>query len=225
MGIAGAGNSGTLLATLFAPRLAERFGWAATFGLAMLPVVAGVRRSSRCSRKDSPAPRAPTTLARLRRGAARAATRCGSSFLYSLTFGGFVGFASFLTTFFHEQYQRVARDAPATSRRWSSWPAASCVRSAAGCRIASAATGCSSCCSAASRVCLVRRRDVPPLPVAVARAVRRRWALLGHGQRRGVPARAAALSRIASASSPASSAPPAGSADSSCRQCSARSSD
>src|SRR5215471_13622207 len=27
MGIAGAGNSGTLLATLFAPRLAERFGW------------------------------------------------------------------------------------------------------------------------------------------------------------------------------------------------------
>ena len=30
------------------------------------------------------------------------------SFLYSLTFGGFVGFTSFLTTFFHEQYQRVA---------------------------------------------------------------------------------------------------------------------
>ena len=27
------------------------------------------------------------------------------SFLYSLTFGGFVGFASFLTVFFHEQYQ------------------------------------------------------------------------------------------------------------------------
>ena len=26
------------------------------------------------------------------------------AFLYSLTFGGFVGFASFLTTFFHEQY-------------------------------------------------------------------------------------------------------------------------
>src|SRR5688572_20312366 len=40
MGIAGAGNSGTLVATLFAPRLAERFGWEMTFGLAMLPVVA-----------------------------------------------------------------------------------------------------------------------------------------------------------------------------------------
>jgi NNP family nitrate/nitrite transporter-like MFS transporter len=42
MGIAGAGNSGTLMATLFAPRLAEAFGWAATFGIAMLPVAAGV---------------------------------------------------------------------------------------------------------------------------------------------------------------------------------------
>ena len=40
MGIAGAGNSGTLMATLFAPRLAERFGWASTFGFAMLPVAA-----------------------------------------------------------------------------------------------------------------------------------------------------------------------------------------
>src|SRR2546428_11550698 len=39
MGIAGAGNSGTLIATLFAPRLAQKFGWANTFALAMLPVV------------------------------------------------------------------------------------------------------------------------------------------------------------------------------------------
>jgi NNP family nitrate/nitrite transporter-like MFS transporter len=37
MGIVGAGNSGSLMATLFAPRLAERIGWASTFGLAMLP--------------------------------------------------------------------------------------------------------------------------------------------------------------------------------------------
>src|SRR5439155_22478754 len=39
MGIAGAGNSGSLLATLGAPRLAERFGWANTFGLMIIPVV------------------------------------------------------------------------------------------------------------------------------------------------------------------------------------------
>src|SRR2546425_775682 len=38
MGIAGAGNSGTLLATLFAPRLAQAFGWHRVFGIAMVPV-------------------------------------------------------------------------------------------------------------------------------------------------------------------------------------------
>ncbi len=38
MGIAGAGNSGTLLAMLFAPRLAEAFGWHAVFGLAIIPL-------------------------------------------------------------------------------------------------------------------------------------------------------------------------------------------
>jgi len=38
MGIAGAGNSGTLIAILFAPRLAQRFGWANTPALATLPV-------------------------------------------------------------------------------------------------------------------------------------------------------------------------------------------
>src|SRR5262245_45227252 len=38
MGIAGAGNSGTLIATLFAPRLAQKFGYANTFAMAMLPI-------------------------------------------------------------------------------------------------------------------------------------------------------------------------------------------
>src|SRR5438477_4206566 len=38
MGIAGAGNSGTALATLFAPLLARLLGWHTVFGLALLPV-------------------------------------------------------------------------------------------------------------------------------------------------------------------------------------------
>ena len=54
MGIVGAGNSGSLMATLFAPRLAERIGWANTFGLAMLPVV-GVAILFALLAKDSPA--------------------------------------------------------------------------------------------------------------------------------------------------------------------------
>src|SRR5205823_10614825 len=40
LGIAGAGNSGTALATFFGPRLAEAVGWHAVFGLALLPLAA-----------------------------------------------------------------------------------------------------------------------------------------------------------------------------------------
>ena len=102
MGIAGAGNSGTLMATLFAPRLAERFGWAATFGVAMLPV-AVVFLLFAWMAKDSPRHTAPTSI-RAYGAVLREHDTLWLSFLYSLTFGGFVGFASFLTTFFHEQY-------------------------------------------------------------------------------------------------------------------------
>ena len=108
MGIAGAGNSGTLLATLFAPRLAEQFGWAATFGIAMLPVGSVLVLFALLAR-DSPRRPAPTSM-REYAAVLREPDTVWLSFLYSLTFGGFVGFASFLTTFFHEQYQlsRVA---------------------------------------------------------------------------------------------------------------------
>ncbi len=40
MGIAGAGNSGTALATFFGPRLALAWGWHAVFGLALIPLLA-----------------------------------------------------------------------------------------------------------------------------------------------------------------------------------------
>jgi NNP family nitrate/nitrite transporter-like MFS transporter len=103
MGIAGAGNSGTLLATLFAPRLAERFGWASMFGFAMLPLVA-VFVVFVLFARDSPAPRKVAT-ARDYGAVLRESDTLWLAFLYSLTFGGFVGFSSFLTTFFHEQYQ------------------------------------------------------------------------------------------------------------------------
>ena len=39
MGIAGAGNSGSLLATLFAPRIAQVIGWRNVFGVILIPVV------------------------------------------------------------------------------------------------------------------------------------------------------------------------------------------
>ena len=38
MGVAAVGNSGVLLATFFAPRLAQSFGWQNTFGVMIIPV-------------------------------------------------------------------------------------------------------------------------------------------------------------------------------------------
>ena len=109
LGIAGAGNSGTLLATLFAPRLAERFGWQATFGIAILPMVAVLILFALIAR-DSPRKVAPATL-RDYRTVLRESDTLSLSWLYSLTFGGFVGFASFLTTFFHDSYHVSRVDA------------------------------------------------------------------------------------------------------------------
>ena len=109
LGIAGAGNSGTLLATLFAPRLAEQFGWQATFGIAILPLAVVFVVFALIAR-DSPRHTTPATLRDYRAVLGESDT-VSLSWLYSLTFGGFVGFASFLTTFFHDAYQVSRVDA------------------------------------------------------------------------------------------------------------------
>jgi MFS transporter, NNP family, nitrate/nitrite transporter len=108
MGIAGAGNSGTVFATLCVPRLAERFGWPAAFGIVLVPLVI-VLVAFAAMAKDSPSHR-PSASWRNYLSVIGESDTLWFAFLYSLTFGGFVGFASFLTTFFHEQYHltRVA---------------------------------------------------------------------------------------------------------------------
>src|SRR3954447_16829331 len=62
MGIAGAGNSGTALAMLFAPGLAEAFGWRAVFGLSLIPILATLAVFFVFA-KDSPNQPAPKGLA------------------------------------------------------------------------------------------------------------------------------------------------------------------
>jgi MFS transporter, NNP family, nitrate/nitrite transporter len=102
MGIAGAGNSGTLIATLFAPRLAQKFGYANAFALAMLPVLLVIVLFALLA-KDS-----PHRQKRLRWSDVASALRESDTawfcFFYCFTFGGFVGLASFLAVFFHDQY-------------------------------------------------------------------------------------------------------------------------
>jgi NNP family nitrate/nitrite transporter-like MFS transporter len=102
MGIAGAGNSGSLLATLAAPRLAERFGWSTTFGLMIAPILV-VLIAFAILAKDSPRQRTKQTWSDYA-GVLKEPDTLWFCVLYALTFGGFVGFTSFLTTFFNEQY-------------------------------------------------------------------------------------------------------------------------
>jgi len=102
LGIAGAGNSGTLMASLFAPRLAQVFGWREVFPIAALPVIA-VWIAFFFLAKDAPVQRTVKSWKDY-----ASVIRIGDSawfcFLYSLTFGGFSGFASYLSIFFRDQY-------------------------------------------------------------------------------------------------------------------------
>lgn len=102
MGIAGAGNSGTVLAALLAPRLAEVVGWHNVFGLAILPVLLNLGIYLVFA-KDSPEQPEPKPL-REYLTILREADTWWFCLFYSVTFGGFVGLSSFLGIFFHDQY-------------------------------------------------------------------------------------------------------------------------
>ncbi len=102
MGIAGAGNSGTALAAFFGPRLAEWAGWHAVFGLALVPVLLTLVLFVLFAR-DSPSQPAPKPLADYLRVLADRDVGWFCAF-YAVSFGGFVGLASFLNIFFHSQY-------------------------------------------------------------------------------------------------------------------------
>ena len=95
LGIAGAGNSGTALAALFAPALAKALGWNAVIGLAALPLfVAFVVYL--VFAKDAPNRPAPKKLAEYA-SVLKTADAWWLMFLYAVTFGGFSGLASSLT--------------------------------------------------------------------------------------------------------------------------------
>ena len=102
MGIAGAGNSGTAIATFFGPRLAAVVGWHVVFGLAVLPILATLVFFLLFA-KDSPNQPAPKPLRDYGKVLAQKDTWWFCLF-YSVTFGGFVGLASFLNSFFRLEY-------------------------------------------------------------------------------------------------------------------------
>lgn len=101
MGIAGAGNSGTALAVLFAPPLAAKFGWQNVYGIAavcmLLPfIVMAVFAKEPPDREHQTFKEHISCLF----------DKDGwvFNFVYIITFGGFIGLSSFLPTYFYDQF-------------------------------------------------------------------------------------------------------------------------
>jgi len=104
LGIAGAGNSGTIITALAAPRIAEHVGWHGTFALAMIPVaLAWVAFAILAKEPPRPANSVPPLMSASIRLLGEADARKLSAF-YAVTFGGFVGLASYLPIFFVDRF-------------------------------------------------------------------------------------------------------------------------
>jgi NNP family nitrate/nitrite transporter-like MFS transporter len=103
LGIAGAGNSGTALASLFAPSLAEALGWNTVIGLAALPLLLAFVVYLALA-KDAPGRPAPKRLGQYLE-VLKVPEAWGLMFLYAVTFGGFSGLSSSLTIYFNGEYR------------------------------------------------------------------------------------------------------------------------
>lgn len=102
LGIAGAGNSGTALAALFAPALAKVYGWQTVIGLAAIPLAVAFVVYMLLA-KDAPEQPAPKKLAEYL-DVLTVPDAWWLMLLYGVTFGGFVGLASSLTMYFNSEY-------------------------------------------------------------------------------------------------------------------------
>jgi len=102
MGLAGMGNSGTVLAALFAPILAKLFGWNAVLGLAVIPLVV-VLAIYLAIAKDSPDQPAPKPLSAYA-DVLKVDDAWWFMLFYGVTFGGFVGLSNSLSIWFVDSF-------------------------------------------------------------------------------------------------------------------------
>jgi NNP family nitrate/nitrite transporter-like MFS transporter len=102
MGIAGAGNSGAVLAMIFAPPLAREFGWQAVYGLAILPMLLTMALVQIFAKEPADREEKKDLRAYLKIFVDRDAWVF--NLVYIVTFGGYIGLTSFLPTLFKDQY-------------------------------------------------------------------------------------------------------------------------
>jgi NNP family nitrate/nitrite transporter-like MFS transporter len=106
MGIAAAGNSGTVVANLVAPRVAAVVGWHNVLALTMIPL-AIVLVVFAVLAKDSPNRAAAQSVGSYLT-ALRQRELWWFSLFYSVTFGGYVGLSSFMPLLLRDQYHVAA---------------------------------------------------------------------------------------------------------------------
>jgi NNP family nitrate/nitrite transporter-like MFS transporter len=102
MGIAGAGNSGTVFSALFGPLLAAHYGWNAVLGLVLIPLGLAFITYTVLA-KDSPDTPPPKKFSQYL-AVLRDADTWWFMFFYSVSFGGFVGISSSLVIYFNGQF-------------------------------------------------------------------------------------------------------------------------
>jgi NNP family nitrate/nitrite transporter-like MFS transporter len=102
MGLVGAGNVGTAVSVLIAPPLAQAFGWVAVYGFAAIaisiPMVVMVLFAKEPDDLDA--------HATFKEHIACLFEKDGWAFslIYAITFGGFIGLATFLPTYYYDQF-------------------------------------------------------------------------------------------------------------------------
>jgi MFS transporter, NNP family, nitrate/nitrite transporter len=102
MGLVGAGNVGTAVSVLIAPPLAQAFGWVAVYGFAavaiLIPMAVMVVFAKEPDDLDA--------HASFKEHIACLFEKDGWAFslIYAITFGGFIGLATFLPTYYYDQF-------------------------------------------------------------------------------------------------------------------------
>ncbi|MBI2848599.1 MAG: NarK/NasA family nitrate transporter [Chloroflexi bacterium] len=102
MGIAGAGNSGAVLAALFAPPAAAAIGWEAVYTWAIIPI-ALVMVIMQVLAKEPPDREEKHSLREYLKVMVDRDVWI-FNLIYMVTFGGYIGLTSFIPTLFHDQY-------------------------------------------------------------------------------------------------------------------------
>ena len=102
LGLAGAGNVGVVLDSLIAPRLAAVFGWQAVFGFALIPAVLTFAVYAIFS-KDAPGVVVKKKFSDYVR-LLKESDAHWFCFYYTVSFGGFVGLASYYNLYFRSEF-------------------------------------------------------------------------------------------------------------------------